>query len=141
MNAGRASKVVAHGILVIALTLGLASLPRVEREVRDSDAPKMEVSHGVPVLPGMPAGMAQLIATVRDRVPRRTPVRIVTFAGTCRRIPVLEGQGAVYWLQYQLLPRPISCDSRTAWTIYLKSQAPPGAEVVFARPELTLVRR
>jgi hypothetical protein len=133
--------VVARGVLVIALLLGLASLPRVEREVRESAAARMEVSHGVPVLPGMPAGMEELIATVRDRVPRRTPVRIVTTAGTCRRIPVVEGQGAVYWLQYQLLPRPISCDSRAPWTIYLKSQAPPGAEVVFARPELTLARR
>lgn len=121
-----------RALLVVALLGALVRLPGVERDVRRDvragDGVRYE--HGVPVLPGTPAGTPALIARVHAVVPDGKPIRIVVRDKACERFPVREGFGLVYWLQYQLLPHPASCDPDEEWQVFALSSAPEGAEVV-----------
>jgi hypothetical protein len=63
-------------------------------------------------------------------VPDGAPVRIVVRDKACERFAVRAGFGLVYWLQYQLLPHPSSCDPAEEWQVYALSTVPEGAEVV-----------
>jgi hypothetical protein len=129
----------AQALLAVAAVVGALSLIRMEGEVRDARAGNARIteSQGVPSLAGMPLGTA----TIRRDLPSDERVRVVTLAGPCQRVPIGQGQGAVYWLQYQLLPRSISCEADVRWTIYLKVPPPPGERRVATWPEISLTRR
>lgn len=121
-----------RALLLVALLGAVIRLPDVEsqvrRDVRAGD--QVRYAHGVALLPGSPAGTPELLARVRDVVPEHAPVRIVVRDKACTRFPVREGFGLVYWMQFQLLPHPSSCDPDEEWQVFLASNAPEGAEVV-----------
>lgn len=121
-----------RALLLVALLAAASRLPATERavrrDVRAGDA--VAYSRGVPLLPGTPAGTADLIARAREVIPAGAPVRIVVRDKSCERFPVREGFGLTYWLQYQLLPHPASCDPNEEWQVYALSSAPEDAEVV-----------
>lgn len=121
-----------RALLLVALLAAVLRLPGVERDVRRDVRAGDGVlyAHGVPLLPGTPAGTPDLVRRVRDVVPAGAPIRIVVRDKACKRFPVREGFGLVYWLQYQLLPHPSTCDPDAEWQVYALSEAPPGAEVV-----------
>lgn len=121
-----------RALLLVALLAAVSRLPSVERQVRrDARAGDAVAFAGdVPVLPGTPAGTPELIARARAVIPAGAPVRIVVRDKACQRFPVREGFGLTYWLQYQLLPHPASCDPDEEWQVYALSSAPEGAEVV-----------
>jgi hypothetical protein len=122
--------------------LGALSLPRVERELGDAAVEtRVPTMDGLAVLHNMPTGTAELIATIRRDLPRKEPVRVVNAGGTCTRVPIGQGQGLVYWLQYALLPRPLTCDPAARWTVYIDVHPPAGARAVLSVPRLSLVRR
>lgn len=130
----------ARALVAAALVAGVAALPRAERAVDEAArASDVRVRDGVPQLRGQPVGVADVVRALRTR-PSSERVRIVNEAGVCQGLPIVRGQGTVYWLQYQLLPRALTCDEDAPWTVYMGVAPPPGARAVVARPPLVLVR-
>lgn len=121
-----------RALLLVALLAAVLRLPQTEREVRRDvrAGDNVRYAHGVPLLPGTPAGTTDLVERVRRIVPDDAPIRIVVRDKACTRFPVREGFGITYWLQFQLLPHPSSCDPDAEWQVLVASTVPEGAEVV-----------
>lgn len=117
-----------RALLLVALVAAVVRLPSAERDVsRDP----VSFNRGVPILRGIPVGTDVLIHRVREVVPEGAPIRIVVRGTSCTRLPVPQGFGLVYWLQYNLLPHPSSCDANAEWQVYaLTPEIPEGAEIV-----------
>jgi hypothetical protein len=129
-----------NAFLGVALVAALVQVPPAERALRDVVAAGRDARHvdGVRVLDRWP-GATDLVLRVRQVVPEDAEVRIVFRGESCGLIrrPVLRG--LVFWLQYELLPRPVSCDEDEPWQIWVQTDPPPGAEVV--APGYAIVRR
>jgi hypothetical protein len=122
----------------------VAALVRVPGAVRDARAESRRpdgVAGAIPTLRGLPEGLTELLTRVRATVPAHEPVRLVVNGTTCVALPLNAGAGATFWIQYHLLPRPLTCGD-AAWVLYVGgTPAPPdGAEVVVVRPTLVLAR-
>jgi hypothetical protein len=119
-------------LLLVALVAGLARLPATHRameaETRLGDA--VPYDHGTAVLNTSRLGLNALIARVHEEMPGKVPIRVVLDGAVCARLPVVRLGGVQYWLQYQLLPHPLSCDPDEPWQVYVQGEPPDGAEVV-----------
>jgi len=75
-------------------------------------------------------GSELLVAAARQRIPEDAEVLVVLRGQPCTRLPLREGFGLVFWLQYNLLPRTLTCDPRATWQIHAYGPIPSGAEQV-----------
>jgi hypothetical protein len=127
-------------LLLVALIAGINRLPwvvySVEDEVRVNNATRYE--QGTAVLNDR-TGLNALIARVRAEVPGKVPIRVVLDGANCERLPLARLGGVQYWLQYQLLPHPLSCDPDEPWQVYVMGEPPDGAEIV--APGYAIVHR
>jgi hypothetical protein len=116
-------------LVLVALVGGLLGLPRARRELRDGRrASDVAVVYGIPVIGGPQAAQTpRLVQYVRRHLPRDSRIRVVNSGGVCRRIPVLQGQGLLYWLQYRLLPHTLTCSPHARWTLYVGVPPAPSA--------------
>jgi hypothetical protein len=119
-----------HGLLVLALVAALIRLPGADLELRDRRAgvAKVRYHQGFPVV--LRPGTELLVARAREVIPEDAKVRVVLNGQTCTRVSLREGFGLVFWLQYTLLPRTLTCDEDAAWEIHAYGPVPPGAEEV-----------
>ncbi len=117
-----------RALLLVAL---VAAVVRLSSAIGDVERDHVARNGDVPVLRGIPVGTDLLIKRVREVVPDGAPVRIVVRGTSCTRLPVPQGFGLVYWLQFNLLPHPSSCDANAEWQVYaLTPEIPDGAEIV-----------
>jgi hypothetical protein len=119
-------------LLLVALVAGLVRLHAthvaLDAETKLGDA--VAYDHGTAVLNRSRLGLNALIARVHEEVPGTVPIRVVLDGATCERLPVVKLGGVQYWLQYQLLPHPLSCDPDEPWQVYVAGEPPDGAELV-----------
>jgi hypothetical protein len=129
-----------RALVAVALVASLAALPRAERDLRDAkrDGARQAYDHGIPVIQGAPPDLGLLVQRVHAEVPGHEPVRLVIRDVSCVRLGVGHGGGLQFWLAYQLLPHPVTCDPAARWQVYVDSAVPDGAEVVTER--LAIVR-
>lgn len=135
----------AAAALLVLLLAGLTALPdRVhDLDRRRAHGKSIEVAEGVPRLAGLAPTTPAFLADVRSRVPQRDRIRLLVTTrgvGPARCDPA---PATFYFLSYELLPRPISCDpSPRWWVLYLARDValPPGSRVVVDRaPGLRLI--
>ena len=124
-------------LLVLALLAALTRLPETDRELteRKAGTDRLRYHDGIPVV--LRPGTELLVARARERIPPDAEVRVVLRGQACTRLPLREGFGIVFWLQYNLLPRTLTCDPAAAWQIHAYGPIPPGAEEV--APGLAIV--
>jgi hypothetical protein len=145
-------------LLAAAALVGLVRLPgelhrQVDSAAAQRDIPRVD---GLAVqAPIGPAG-TEFLAFVRRTVPAGEPVRVVQAVAPLSPLedrdsgqPGVCGYGATrltyYWLQYALLPHPMTCAEDARWTVYAGVQSPaplPAGAVAYRRAGgWTLVRR
>jgi hypothetical protein len=127
-------------VVGLALVAALAALPRASHDVHAAtrDGDRQAYDHGIPAIQGAPPDLGVLVQRVRAEVPGHEPVRLVIRDVSCVRLGVGHGGGLQFWLAYQLLPHPVTCDPGARWQVYVDSAVPDGAEVVTDR--LAIVR-
>ena len=124
-------------LLVLALVAAALRLPQADGELRDrlAGVDRVRYHEGVPMV--MRPGTELLVARARAVIPEDAEVLVVLRGRPCTRMPLREGFGLVFWLQYHLLPRTLTCDPRAAWQIHAYGPVPPGADEV--APGLAIV--
>ena len=153
-----ATRVAAAVLLAAAAIVGLVRLPgelhrQVDSATAQRDIPRIQ---GLAVqAPIGPAG-TEFLAFVRRTVPTAEPVRVVQPVAPVSPLedrdsgqPGVCGYSATrltyYWLQYALLPHPMTCAGDARWTVYARVPLPaplPAGAVAYRRPGgWTLVRR
>ena len=158
MPAGRGTRGVAVGLLVLAAVLALVRLPGELSTQSDTAATgrAMPTVASIPVQDSIGAAGTEFLALVRRSVPAHQPVRVVQPITSVSRLESrISGQPGVcgyaatgltyYWLAYALVPHPMTCDPDARWTLYARvappAPLPPGASVYARSGTWTLVRR
>lgn len=126
-----------HALPVLALVAALIRLPGADLELRErrDGVAKVRYHQGTPVI--LRPGTELLVARAREVIPEDAEVRVVLRGQACTRMSLREGFGIVFWLQYTLLPRTLTCDEDAEWEIHAYGPIPPGAEEV--SPGLAIV--
>jgi hypothetical protein len=156
--AGRATRVLAVGLLVLAAAVALVRLPGELSRQSDTAATgrAMPEIASIPVQDSIGAAGTEFLALVRRSVPGHEPVRVVQPVTPVSRLesrtsgrPGVCGYAATgltyYWLAYALVPHPMTCEPGARWTLYARvappDPLPPGASVYARSGTWTLVRR
>lgn len=129
--------------LLVFAASGLVLLPDQVRGLADRyrHGKDMTLVEGVPRLQGLDPATPSFVVAVRARVPERDRIRLLVpgrGVAACNPAPA-----QLYFLSYQLLPRPVVCDESPRWWVLYRTPAvalPPGARVlVDMAPGLRLV--
>jgi hypothetical protein len=152
------TRLVAAVLLVAAAVVGLARLPGELHGQVTSAADQRAIPRvgGLAVQPPIGVAGTEFLAFVRRTVPAAEPVRVVQPVTPLSPLedrdsgqPGVCGYSATrltyYWLQYALLPHPMTCAGNARWTVYARVPPPdplPAGAVAYRRPGgWTLVRR
>ena len=156
--AGRGTRVVAIGLLLLAAAAALVRLPGELSRQSDTAATGRAIPSiaSIPVQDSIGAAGTEFLALVRRSVPAHQPVRVVQPVTPVSALesrtagqPGVCGYAATgltyYWLAYALVPHPMTCDPDARWTLYARvappTPLPPGARVYARSGTWTLVRR
>ena len=154
----RATRMAAAVLLAAAAVVGLVRLPGELHRQLDSAAAQRGIPRvdGLAVQPPIGTAGTEFLAFVRRTVPAVQPVRVVQPVTPLSPLEDRDsGQPGVcgysttrltyYWLQYALLPHPMTCAANARWTVYARVPPPdplPAGAVAYRRPGgWTLVRR
>lgn len=155
---GKATRAAAAVLLAAAVVVGLVRLPgELHRQV-DSAAAQRQIPRieGLAVQPPIGPAGTEFLAFARRTVPATEPVRVVQPVAPLSPLedrdpgrPGVCGYSVTrltyYWLQYALLPHPMTCAEDARWTVYARVPPPdplPAGAVAYRRPGgWTLVRR
>jgi len=154
----RATRMAAAVLLAAAAVVGLVRLPGELHRQLDSAAAQRGIPRvdGLAVQPPIGTAGTEFLAFVRRTVPAVQPVRVVQPVTPLSPLEDRDsGQPGVcgysttrltyYWLQYALLPHPMTCAANARWTVYARVPPPdplPAGAVAYRRSGgWTLVRR